>query len=195
MGRKKLPVGNAGNGSVGVFLASQAMLEGDVMCCAEVSQYPDLKSESPRNQAIMCALACGYSTNFVGKMFGVSQSVIWKISHRIDPKGMYRATPAAKKAFICKLAETRCMEALSSITPEKLDASTARELSGIAKDLKSVGEKLVHGRHGTGVKGRLEGLLAMLEADRVVDGEFEEVSVDGCGVVEGGEGCLGDTDG
>jgi hypothetical protein len=155
--------------------AVEVQLYGDVLGLSDMDGFPDIKDESPRNQAIMCALACGYSTGYVAKMFKMAQSVVYRIAQRIDPKGMYRLSPHAKRAFVVKLAESRCVEALSAITADKLKESSARELATIAKDLGGMAGGMSASRHGSGVGGRLGGLLEMLEADRVVEGEFEEV--------------------
>ena len=154
-------------------------LQTDVMCLEEVAQFPKLAQETPRNQGIVCALACGYSQGFIAKMFGLAQPTVWEIIQRIDPDGMFKLSPNAKKAFVTRLAEARGMEALSSITPEKLEESSAKELSGIAKDMAALSSSLNTSKHKDLTPSRLDSLIdGALEAERV------EVSASPC---EGGE--------
>jgi len=74
----------------------------DVMGADEVAQFPSLIGESPKNQMILCATACGYSQNFIAKMFDVSQPYINKVLKKVDPNGMFKISPKARKAFITR---------------------------------------------------------------------------------------------
>lgn len=159
-----------------VAAALGVTLQSDVMGVHELAQFPSFQGESPRNQGIMCALACGYSQCFVAKMFGIRQPTVWEIAKRIDPDGMFKLSPNAKKAFITKIAESRGLEALSSITPEKLEDASAKELMGIGKDMVAITSALNQSKHKEIGASRLERLMDVIEEERVEVATYEEVA-------------------
>ena len=154
--------------------AADMTLACDVMGAEEVAQFPSLIGESPKNQMILCATACGYSQNFIAKMFDVSQPYINKVLKKVDPNGMFRISPKARKAFITRLAETRGMEALSSITPEKIEESSAKDLMKIAKDYVAISRDLNQSKHKEIGKSRLDNILQAIEHDVEVSGPAYE---------------------
>jgi hypothetical protein len=147
----------------------------DVMSMEELKDFPALDNESHRNQLIMCAVACGLSQPFIAKAFGVSQPTIWEIIKRIDPKGIFRISPDSKKAFITQLYTTRAMEALTSITPEKLEEMSGADLMRLAKIGTDAAQSLNQSKHKEIGRSRLDALVSEMEHDRgsVVDAEYK----------------------
>ena len=140
--------------------AKALLLAGDVMGAMDLGAFPDIASEEPRSQAIMCMAACGMSQTYIAKVFDVSQPTINGIIKRIDPNGMFTIDRAGKNAFITKMAQGRTVEAMASITPEKLEESSARELTAIAKDMVSIDQTLNQTKHKEMAGSRLDNLLA-----------------------------------
>ena len=153
---------------VRVAEAMAVTLEGDPMCLEEIHNFPTLLGASPKDQGIICMCACGFSQGFIAKSYGMAQPSVWERIQKIDPQGVFKLSPNAKKAFVTRLAESRGLEALSSITPDKLEASSAKELSGIAKDMVAVSQSLNQSKHKEITSGRLDSLIDdVLEAERV----------------------------
>ena len=140
----------------------------DILSSADLVNFPKIKDESPRNQSLMCAYACGYSTRFLAKAFGIAQPTVFNLIKRIDPNGAFKISDQGKKAFLTRIAESRAAEAISSITPEKLEDSSAKELSGIAKDFVSIAAGLNQTKHRDIAASRLDSLIdSTIEADAV----------------------------
>ncbi|MHC5061902.1 MAG: hypothetical protein ACYTFK_12560 [Planctomycetota bacterium] len=175
--RKKDPV------VVKVAEALNMTLAADVMSLDDLAGFPDLKGASARDQVIICACACGIGQAFVAKAMGISQQRVCEIVNTIDPGGMFRLSPDAKKAFVTQLYESRGMEALCSITPEKLVCSSAVELSRIAKTMADASASLNQSKHKGIVSSRVDMLMASIEEERldsleVEEAEFEEIVED-----------------
>jgi len=115
----------------------------------------------------MCAFACGYGTPFIAKMFGVSQPTIFDIIKRIDPNGMFKLSKDSKKSFLTKLYEARGLEALSSITAEKLEDSSASELARISKTMADAAANLNQSKHKEMTGSRLDMLMDAMESEAV----------------------------
>ena len=145
-------------------------LHSDVMNMRDLADFPDLDSESDKNKLIILATAAGYSQTRIGQAFGVNQNTIWGIVNRIDPNGMFRLSKNAKTAFITRLVESRCVEALSCITTEKLEESSAKELMGIAKDYVSINANLNQSKHQDLGGSHADILMAQIEAEQQRDG-------------------------
>ena len=142
------------------------MLASDVLSAADLVDYPKLKNESPRNQAVMCAYACGYGQRFIAKMFGIKQPTVNVLINRIDPNKMFKVSADSKKAFLTRIAESRAVEAISSITPEKLEDASAKELTAIAKDCVAISQGLNQSKHKELTASRLDSLIdSAIEAD------------------------------
>ena len=150
------------------------VLTPDILSIEEMQGFPALKKESERNQMIMCATACGFSQPFIAKALGVSQPTINEIIQRIDPDHMFRVSPDAKKAFMTQMFQTRGTEALASITPEKLEESSASDLARIAKTMTDAAQNLNQSKHKEVSGNRLEMLMAQIENERVEDAEIIE---------------------
>lgn len=156
------------------------VLEEDALSLDEIAKYPSLVHETPRTQAIMCALVAGYSKNFIGKMFGISRARVFDIAKRVDPEGAFKASREAKKAFVTRLVETRGLEALSSITPEDLMNATVIEKTRIADTMFKISQNMNQSKHGEKRASRLNSILDMIENESSEDAEFTEAKVDDC---------------
>ena len=149
-------------------------LAADVATLDDIKGLPNIEKESPRNQGIMAAVVAGYSQHFIAQMFGVSQPTINEIIRRIDPERMLQPTPEARKAFITKLLQSRAMESLSSITPEKLKDASASECARIAKTCMDVDQTINQTTHKSHSSSKLDMLMDAI-ASEAVDAEFEEI--------------------
>lgn len=153
---------------VRVAEALSITFEGDPMSLEEIRNFPTLLDASPKDQGIICMYACGYSQGFIAKSYGMAQPSVWERIQKIDPDGVFKLSPVAKQAFITRLVESRRLDVLGSITQDKLDDSSARELSGIAKDLTMVHQSMNQSKHKEITAGRLDSLIDdVLEAEKV----------------------------
>lgn len=154
----------------------------DVMSLDELKDFPNLAGENERCQMIMSCVACGFSQSFIARALKVSQPTINEIIRRIDPNGAFKLSRDAKKAFMTQLCMTRGIEALSSITPEKLEASSARDLAGIAKTMGEFAAGLNQSKHKEIGGSRMDMMMASIEEERkekVEEAEFEVVQEEG----------------
>lgn len=154
--------------------AKLAVISNDILSLDEMNNFPDLRKENERNQMIIMATACGMSQPFIAKALGVSQPTINEIINRIDPNKQFRLSPDSKKAFMTQMYGTRCVEALMSITPEKLEESSAVELSRIAKTMNDAAQNLNMSKHKNISSNKMDMLMDALESE-AVDADFEEV--------------------
>lgn len=153
---------------------SEAMgiqLAADALCIEDLAGFPDIAGESKRNQAIMCMVACGFPQMHIAQAFGVSQPTIWEIIHRIDPSGMFRIDPKAKKAFITKMAEGRAMSAIASITYEDMVELDADKRMNLAAKAMKISQDLNVSKHKELGGGRMDMLLDQMAAE-ATDAEF-----------------------
>lgn len=153
---------------------SEAMgiqLAADALCIEDLAGFPDIASESKRNQAIMCMVACGFPQTHIAQAFGVAQPTIWEIIQRIDPEGMFKIDPKAKKAFITKMAEGRAMSAIASITYEDMLDLDADKRATVAQKLMKISQDLNVSKHKNLGGGRMDMLLDQMAAEST-DAEF-----------------------
>lgn len=154
-------------GLVAPAKALEEMIAGDVLGLDDLAKYPVIQEASPRHQAILCAYACGYGTSFIGKMVGMKQPNVTAVLNKYDPDRMFKIGPDAKKAFITRIIESRMMEAITSITPEKLEASTAKECAGIMKDCATVAANMNQSKHAAVRPGMVASLMEAAERERI----------------------------
>jgi hypothetical protein len=151
-------------------------LNSDVMSMNELADFPNLKNESNRNKLIIGATAAGYTQAAIGDALGVNQNTIWEIIHRIDPNGMFRLSKGAKAAYTLNLLNSRKLEALSHMTPAKLKECSAKELSGIAKDMVMMTQNLTQSKHGAKGASKISMLMDAIEIERQND-EIEDAEI------------------
>jgi hypothetical protein len=122
-------------------------LSADVMSLDDMKGFPHLDEMDEKDRAILCMNACGFSQGFMARVLGMAQPSVWERLKKADPDGMFTLSAQSKKAFMTRLAESRGLEALAYITPEKLEGSSARELIGIAKDAVGISQQLNQSKH------------------------------------------------
>ena len=122
-------------------------LTADALSVAEMTDFPRIDGMREKDRAILCLNACGFSQNFIAKAMGMSQPSVWERIEKCDPQRMFTLSQKAKRAFMTRLAESRGLEALAYLTPEKLENAGARELMSIAKDAVSVSQQLNQSKH------------------------------------------------
>ena len=144
-------------------------LSADVLSTEEVRDFPMLSGMRERDRAILCLNACGFSQGFIAKAMGMSQPSVWERISVCDPQRMFTLSPKAKKAFMTRLAESRGLEALAYLTPEKLEAAGARELMSIAKDAVSVSQQLNQSKHKELGGTKLDYMLKQIEEEGAED--------------------------
>ena len=160
-----------------VVQISEAMgiqLAADALCIEDLAGFPDIASESKRNQAIMCMVACGFPQSHIAQAFDVAQPTVWEIIHRIDPNGMFKIDPKAKKAFITKMAEGRAMSAIASITYEDLMDLDADKRMNLAQKAMKISQDMNVSKHKDLGGNRMDMLLEQMAAE-ATDAEFVEV--------------------
>jgi len=139
----------------------------DALGAEELMLLPSLKNESMRNQAVLAMSACGYPQKDIADAFDITQQSVWELIHRIDPNGVFRLGKDAKKAFVSKLAEGKAMVALSSITKQNMDESSAVEKMRIAKIGFEISQGLNQSKHSNLSGSSLAGLMEQIEKERV----------------------------
>jgi DNA-binding CsgD family transcriptional regulator len=144
----------------------------EVMSLTDMSAFPNLEKESKRNLSIMALVANGLSERWIADSFKVSQPTINEIINRIDPDKQFRVSKQARLAFKTQLLEMRGMEALLSITPEKLKDSSAKDLASIGKVMFDAAGSLNQSKHGAQVQSKLEIMMNAANAE-AEDAEFE----------------------
>ena len=150
----------------GDTLTSLAMqLSSDVSALEEIGELPDFSRVSSRNQVVFMAYVSGYPMSFIGEAFGVCPQMICKIIDRLDPDRRFRLDEKAKKALITRIYESRCIAALSSITPEKLKESSAKELAAIAKTMSDAAANMNRSKHKGISSSRVDNMMRQLEAE------------------------------
>ena len=143
-------------------------LEGDPMCLEEIQNFPTLLGVSPKDQGIICMYACGFSQGFIAKTFDMAQPSVWERIQKIDPQGMFKLSPSAKKAFVTRMAESRGIEALSSITFDDYAEASGVEKARIADTMFKISANMNQSKHKEITSGRLDSLIDdVLEAERV----------------------------
>jgi hypothetical protein len=151
---------------------SSQLMADDIISSQDLVDFPKIKDESPRNQSLMCAYACGYSTRFIAESFNISQPTVFNIIKRIDPTGAFRISPDGKKAFLTRICESRAMEAMGSITPEDYRNSTGVEKARIADISIKISQSLNQTKHKSISVSRLDSIIdSTIEADAVVISE------------------------
>ena len=104
---------------------------------------PKLSDIPVRVQQILCLLACQFSLNSIAVLAGISKESVKSMVVRYDPQRRFSLSPNERKRFLRDILQSRALEAALHISPEKLEASTAAELSGIAGKAASVAHKMV----------------------------------------------------
>lgn len=145
----------------------EGTLSVEMLSSGEMQLFPAIKEAPARDQIIICAAAFGLSQRFIAKEFGISQVMVAKIIKRIDPDGKYRLDPLAKKALQTKIIESRAMEAICAITPEKLEESSASELMNIAAKGMTVTAAMNQTKHKEICSSRLDNMMEIMDADAV----------------------------
>ena len=151
---------------------TKAVFESDVMALEEISEFPSLRNLSPRDQMIMLATACGYSQQYIAKAYGISQQAIHRVVKKHDPTMSFRITPNAKKAFLTRILEGRTLEALSYITPEKMEVATAKELTDMASKFVNINQSMNQSKHKEVSGSRLDNIMAAIEQEGVEEAEI-----------------------
>jgi len=100
-----------------------------------LDKFPELRRLKPRDQLIMTSLALGHSVRYTAEAMGVSKSLVSKVSIRVDPSKRFLLDEDARKAFIGQSARTVAMEAISAVTPEKLNDCSAPAAAKVAKTM------------------------------------------------------------
>ena len=158
--------------SMGIALAA------DVLSLEDMSGFPQLQNEKPRNQAIMACIAAGMSQCHVAQAFGVSQPAISVIVKRIDPNGMFKLDPKRKRAIMTQLAEGRAMSAITSISWDDLMDLDADKRANVAGKMMKISQDLNQSKHTSLSGSKLDTLLSQLGEADVVEGEYKETGND-----------------
>ena len=161
-----------------IVKAADVITQCDALSAEELDLLPELRNISERDHGVLAMIACGYPQADVGAAFGITQQAVHAIIKKIDPNGVYRLTPDAKRAFVSKLAEGRAMSALSMITAKGLSECTPVEKMRIAKMGFEISQSLNQGKHKTTSVGRLDSLLEQIENERlskIPEAEVREV--------------------
>ena len=126
---------------VQVAEAMGVTLSADIMTLEDLRGFPMLRDMNEKDKAILCLNACGFSQAFIAKAMGVTQQAIFQRLEKCDPERVFSLSPKSKKAFMTRLAESRGLEALAYLSPEKLEDSSANELINIAGKAVDISQK------------------------------------------------------
>ena len=149
-------------------------MTGDLLTMSEAQRFPDIENIPKRAQIILIAVAAGYGQKYIAEALGIKQPAISQYMKKYDPHGIVRnATEEAQKAFRTQLVHSRMVEALSSITPEKMQSASAGELSNIARNMQTISDNMNQRKHRE-MPGGLDSII-----DAMVDeAEYTEVKED-----------------
>lgn len=146
-------------------------LAADALCLEDLDGFPDLANESKRNQGIMACVVAGFPQSHIADAFGIAQPTVWEIIHRIDPDGLFKISPKAKKAFLTKMAEGRAMSAIASISYEDLMELDADKRANVAQKMMKIVQDANVSKHKAMDGGRMDMLLQQM-ATEATDAEF-----------------------
>lgn len=144
-------------------------LDCDIMTLDELADFPDIGHESLRNQGIMAMSVVGHGTPSIARAFGIKQPTVFNIIKRIDPTGIFKHSPDAKKAYATKIAESRMVEAISSITPEKLADCSAVDGMRVAKGCSDLIQNMNQSKHKEIGSSKMDMLMDALERESAKD--------------------------
>ena len=140
----------------------------DVVMDSEIlDKYPDMRKMTKRQQVILASAALGLGHRGIAHAFGISKEAVQQVLMLVDPDKTVRMTKEGRKAFMTRMVEARASEAVLAITPEKLNDSSAKELTVIAKNLASISQAMNQSKHKAVSSGRLVSLMDEIEAERV----------------------------
>lgn len=82
-----------------------------------------------RVQQILTLCACGFSMASIAKLANVSDAAIANLISRYDPAHKFYLSATDKRAFMANLLQSKMMEAMLHITPEKLEGASLKDLA------------------------------------------------------------------
>ena len=136
-----------------------------------LEKYPDLRKLSKRNQLILVGSAMGMGQRAIGSAVGLSAMQVGRLLSDIDPDQMIRMTDEGRQTFVASIVASRTLDALLCITTEKLEGSSARDLSVIAKNLTSISDVARNQKQLGSSSGQLETLMGEMEHMEMADVE------------------------
>jgi len=84
-----------------------------------------------RVQQVLTLVAVGFTPASIARLSGTTTQNVANLVSRYDPDHKFYVTPAERRGFLAKILESKMLEALVHITPEKLEAATATELAAV----------------------------------------------------------------
>lgn len=147
--------------------AVEVALSGDALSCEELEHLPAISGASLRNQGMLAMGAVGYSQGDIAEAYGISQQRVCEVLKKLDPNGMFRLSPVAKRAFVSKLAEGKALAAIGSITLSEIKESTPVERARIAKTMTDISQTLNQTKHKEIGGSKLDVLLDSIEKERL----------------------------
>ena len=142
-------------------------LSGDALGAEDLEALPSLTGANMCGQGMLAMSAVGYSQGDIAEAYGVTQQAVSKLVKKLDPNGMFRLNPSAKRAFVSKLAEGKALAAIGSISLSDINESTAVEKARIAKTLTDLSQSLNQTKHKEIGGSKLDTLLESIEMERL----------------------------
>ena len=143
-----------------------------------LDKYPDLRKMSKLNQLILAGSAMGMGIQAIGRAVGMDKSSISRRLAKLDPEKMIRMTPEGKKAFSESVVKSKTLDALLAITTDKMEESSARDLSAIAKNLTSISNASKAQKFSGATMGQLDNLMGEIETEQLAVADVIEENVD-----------------
>lgn len=147
--------------------AVEIVLACDALCAEDLENLPSITGASMKAQGMLAMGAVGYSQGDIAEAYGVSQQAVSDTVRRLDPNGMFRLSPTAKRAFVSKLAEGKALAAIGSIKLSEMKESTPVERARIAKTLTDISQTLNQTKHKEIGGSKLDVLLDSIEKERL----------------------------
>jgi len=144
--------------------------DSEIITTEALRKFPALRDMPPRPQVVLGAMALGFSQQYIAKAFGISKQAIGKMQKRYDPHRAYALSPEAKKAFMTRLVESKALDAIGSITQEKLDESSAKDLTVIGKNLNDINMSMNASKHKAKTFSNIDAFLENVEEAEVIEG-------------------------
>ena len=117
-------------------------LASELPSVVDVRSLPDCADMPLPALGILCLKAMGWTNRMIADWQKVDVSLPDYYIRRYDPQRKFAMTPDQTRALVTAFARSKKLEAISHISPAKLEAASARDLASVAVAMQRVEEVL-----------------------------------------------------